>query len=82
MNVAVLIACYNEQATIGRVIVDFESALPGARIFVYDNNSSDATVERALAAHAIVRSEKEQGKGNVVRRMLADVDADVYILVD
>ena len=82
VNVAVLIPCYNEQATIGRVIADFESALPGARIFVYDNNSSDATVERALAAHAIVRSEKAQGKGNVVRRMLADVDADVYILVD
>ena len=82
VNVAVLIPCYNEQATIGRVIGDFSSALPGARIFVYDNNSSDATIERALAAHAIVRSEKAQGKGNVVRRMLADVDADVYVLVD
>jgi hypothetical protein len=82
VNVAVLIPCYNEQTTIGQVVTDFASALPGARIFVYDNNSSDATVERALAAHAIVRSEKAQGKGNVVRRMLADVDADVYILVD
>ena len=82
VNVAVIIPCYNEQATIGRVIGDFSSALPGARIFVYDNNSSDATVERALAAHAIVRSERAQGKGNVVRRMLADVDADVYVLVD
>jgi hypothetical protein len=71
MNVAVLIPCYNEQTTIGQVVTDFASALPGARIFVYDNNSSDATVERALAAHAIVRSEKARGKGNVVRRMLA-----------
>lgn len=82
VDVAVLIPCYNEEMTIDRVIADFASALPRARIFVYDNNSSDATVERALAAHAIVRSEKAQGKGNVVRRMLADVDADVYILVD
>jgi hypothetical protein len=82
VNVAVLIPCYNEQTTIARVIADFTTALPGARIFVYDNNSSDASVERALAAHAIVRSEKAQGKGNVVRRMLADVDADVYVLVD
>ena len=82
VNVAVLIPCYNEQTTIGRVVTEFSSALPGARIFVYDNNSSDATVERALAAHAIVRSERAQGKGNVVRRMLADVDADVYVLVD
>jgi hypothetical protein len=81
-SVAVLIPCYNEEATIGRVVADFSSALPGARIFVYDNNSSDATIERARAAHAIVRSERAQGKGNVVRRMLADVDADVYVLVD
>ena len=82
LKVAVLIPCYNEENTIGRVVADFASALPGARIFVYDNNSSDATVERALATHAIVRSERAQGKGNVVRRMLADVDADVYVLVD
>ena len=81
-NMAVLIPCYNEQTTIARVVTDFASALPNARIFVYDNNSSDASVERALTAHAIVRSEKAQGKGNVVRRMLADVDADVYVLVD
>ena len=82
VKVAVLVPCYNEQATIAQVIADFSSALPSANIFVYDNNSSDATVERALAAHAIVRRERAQGKGNVVRRMLADVDADVYVLVD
>ncbi|MGC2202429.1 MAG: glycosyltransferase family 2 protein [Stellaceae bacterium] len=64
------------------MVADFAAALPGALIFVYDNNSSDDTVERALAANAIVRRERAQGKGNVVRRMLADVNADVYILVD
>ena len=82
LKLAVLIPCLNEGTTIGQVVADFAAALPSALIFVYDNNSSDDTVERALAANAIVRRERAQGKGNVVRRMLADVNADVYILVD
>jgi glycosyltransferase involved in cell wall biosynthesis len=81
-RVAVLIPCYNEAITIGRVVADFQSTLPGARIYVYDNNSSDDTVERARAAGATVRIEKRQGKGYVVCRMFADVEADAYVLVD
>jgi hypothetical protein len=82
ISTAVLIPCFNEEAAIGKVVEDFRRALPDAAIYVYDNNSSDRTIELALASGAIVRSEELQGKGNVVRRMFADVDADVYVLVD
>jgi glycosyltransferase involved in cell wall biosynthesis len=81
-RIAVLIPCYNEEAAIGRVVQDFRAALPGADIYVYDNNSKDGTAERAREAGAIVRIETRQGKGNVVRRMFADVEADIYVLVD
>lgn len=80
--VAVLIPCYNEEASISKVIKDFRNALPDAAIFVYDNDSTDKTVEIARAAGAIVRTEQLRGKGNVVRRMFADVEADAFILVD
>ncbi len=82
LKVAVLIPCYNEGKPIGSVVSDFRAALPGADIYVYDNNSTDDTAEVARAAGAIVRVETQQGKGNVVRRMFADIDADVYIMVD
>ena len=81
-RIAVLLPCYNEEAAIERTIAGFRAALPGATIFVYDNNSSDDTVALAKAAGAVVRTERQQGKGNVVRRMFADVDADVYIMAD
>jgi len=79
---AVLIPCYNEEAAIAQVISDFRMALPMADIYVFDNNSKDKTIEVAKQSGAIVRTEKLQGKGNVVRRMFADVDADIYVLVD
>ena len=81
-RIAVLVPCYNEEAAIGKVVADFRAALPDAPIYVYDNNSTDRTVEVAAAAGAIVRRELHQGKGRVVRRMFTDVDADVYVLVD
>jgi glycosyltransferase involved in cell wall biosynthesis len=81
-RVAVLVPCFNEEATIAKVIADFRAALPEATIYVYDNNSTDRTVEIAGVAGAVVRREMRQGKGNVVRRMFADVDADLYVLVD
>jgi glycosyltransferase involved in cell wall biosynthesis len=81
-RLAVLVPCFNEEATIGTVVADFRAALPEAAIYVYDNNSADRTVDLARAAGALVRREMHQGKGNVVRRMFADVDADVYVLVD
>jgi glycosyltransferase involved in cell wall biosynthesis len=81
-RVAVLIPCRNEEAAIGKVVSDFKTALPDAIIYVYDNNSTDHTILEARAAGAVVRRERLQGKGHVVRRMFADVDADVYILVD
>jgi hypothetical protein len=81
-RVAVLVPCFNEGATIGKVVADFRAALPEAAIYVYDNNSADRTGEIARAAGALVRRERHQGKGNVVRRMFADVDADLYVLVD
>lgn len=81
-RIAVLIPCFNEAAAIGTVVADFRAALPDARIYVYDNNSTDGTIEAARAAGALVRREPLQGKGNVVRRMFADVDADIYVLVD
>jgi glycosyltransferase involved in cell wall biosynthesis len=81
-RVAVLVPCYNEEAAIGKVVRDFRDALPGATVYVYDNNSRDQTMARALEAGAVVRSELRQGKGNVVRRMFADIEADLYVLVD
>ncbi len=82
LRVAVLVPCYNEEAAIAEVVKGFRRTLPGATIYVYDNNSKDKTMEVARAAGAIVRKETLQGKGNVVRRMFADVEADVYVLVD
>jgi len=81
-RIAVIVPCYNEEAAIATVVRDFKAALPGAVIYVYDNNSKDQTAARARAAGAVVRTEMRQGKGNVVRRMFADVEADVYVLVD
>jgi glycosyltransferase involved in cell wall biosynthesis len=81
-RVAVLLPCYNEEAAIGQTVAAFRAALPGASIYVYDNNSRDRTIEVARAAGAVVRSERMQGKGNVVRRMFADVDADIYVMAD
>jgi glycosyltransferase involved in cell wall biosynthesis len=81
-RVAVLVPCYNEEHAIAKVVADFRASLPGATIYVYDNNSTDRTVEAARAAGAVVRRETYQGKGHVVRRMFNDVEADVYVLVD
>ncbi|WP_376091423.1 glycosyltransferase family 2 protein [Roseomonas sp. CCTCC AB2023176] len=81
-RVAVLIPCRDEAAAIGAVVAGFRAALPEATIYVYDNNSTDGTRAMAAAAGATVRSEPQQGKGNVVRRMFADIEADAYILVD
>jgi glycosyltransferase involved in cell wall biosynthesis len=81
-RIAVLIPCFNEEATVGTVVTDFRHALPSADIYVYDNNSGDGTIAAARKAGAIVRSESLRGKGNVVRRMFADIEADIYILVD
>ena len=81
-RVAVLLPCYNEETAIERTVAGFRAALPSAAIYVYDNNSKDRTVERARAAGAVVRTERSQGKGNVVRRMFADIDADVYVMAD
>lgn len=81
-KIAVLLPCFNEAAAIGQTVRDFRAALPDADIYVYDNNSSDETVNVAHAAGAIVRTERMQGKGHVVRRMFADVDADIYVMAD
>jgi glycosyltransferase involved in cell wall biosynthesis len=81
-DIAVLVPCFNEELTVGKTVADFRKALPLATVYVYDNNSTDRTVEIANAAGAVVRNESRQGKGNVVRRMFADIDADVYVLVD
>ncbi len=81
-RLAVLVPCFNEEAAIAKVVADFRAVLPEATIYVYDNNSTDRTAEVARAAGALVRREMHQGKGNVVRRMFADVDADIYVLVD
>src|SRR5947208_1293007 len=82
IRIAVLVPCFNEEAAVATVVADFRKALPSAEIFVYDNNSTDRTIAVARAAGAQVRSERRQGKGHVVRRMFADVDADIYVLVD
>ena len=81
-GVAVLVPCYNEAVTIAKVVHDFREALPEATVYVYDNNSTDGTAELAAAAGAVVRRESRQGKGNVVRSMFRDVDAEVYLMVD
>ncbi|MHB0770274.1 glycosyltransferase family 2 protein [Bradyrhizobium sp. 5.13L] len=82
LRIAVLVPCYNEEAAVATVVADFRKVLPSAEIYVYDNNSRDRTAAVAREAGAIVRSERRQGKGHVVRRMFADVEADVYVLVD
>ena len=82
MRIAVLVPCFNEEAAVASVVSAFRKALPSAQIYVYDNNSKDRTAEVARAAGAEVRSERRQGKGHVVRRMFADIEADVYVLVD
>lgn len=81
-QIAVLVPCLNEQAAIAKVVQDFLAELPDALIFVYDNGSTDGTIDAARAAGAIVRSEPLRGKGNVMRRMFADIEADIYVLVD
>ncbi len=81
-KIAVLIPCYNEEKTIGKVVKDFKSALPDAVIYVYNNNSTDRTCELAEAAGAVVRNEYMQGKGNVIRRMFREIDAECYIMTD
>ncbi|MFZ3355081.1 MAG: glycosyltransferase family 2 protein [Xanthobacteraceae bacterium] len=81
-EVAILVPCYNEERAIAKVVADFRAALPEAVIYVYDNNSSDNTVAVATAAGAVVRRERHQGKGHVVRRMFNDIEADIYVLVD
>ena len=81
-RIAVLLPCYNEEAAIAATVAGFRKALPGATVYVYDNNSSDRTTAVAAKAGAIVRTERQQGKGHVVRRMFADIDADVYVMAD
>ena len=81
-RIAVTIPCYNEAVTIAKVIADFRAALPTADIYVFDNNSSDATAQIARDAGAIVRHEQRQGKGHVVRRIFSDIEADIYLMVD
>lgn len=82
LRVAVLLPCYNEEAAIAQTIAGFRAALPDATVYVYDNNSRDRTAEVARAAGAVVRSERMQGKGHVVRRMFADIEADIYVMAD
>jgi len=82
LEIAVLVPCFNEALTVGKVVSDFRAALPRARVYVYDNNSQDGTAEIARQAGATVRREPLQGKGHVVRRMFADIEADIYVLVD
>ena len=81
-RIAVLIPCYNEEKTVAKVVSDYRAVLPEAAIYVYDNNSTDRTAELAAAAGAVVRHEYQQGKGNVLRRMFREIDADCYLLVD
>jgi glycosyltransferase involved in cell wall biosynthesis len=81
-RIAVLLPCYNEEAAIAQTVAGFRAAFPTAAIYVYDNNSRDRTIEVARAAGAVVRSERMQGKGNVVRRMFADIEADIYVMAD
>ena len=80
--VAVLVPCYNEALTIAKVVEDFRRELPGATVYVYDNNSTDGTADIAREHGAVVRREPRQGKGNVVRQMFRDIEADCYLMVD
>jgi glycosyltransferase involved in cell wall biosynthesis len=82
LRIAVLLPCYNEEAAIAQTVAGFRASLPEATVYVYDNNSADRTVEVARAAGAVVRTERMQGKGHVVRRMFADVEADIYVMAD
>jgi glycosyltransferase involved in cell wall biosynthesis len=82
LRIAVLIPCYNEEVSIGSVVQSFKAEMPDAVVYVYDNNSTDRTTEVARAAGAVLRREPRQGKGNVIRCMFADIEADVYVLVD
>jgi glycosyltransferase involved in cell wall biosynthesis len=82
LRIAVLLPCYNEEAAIAQTVTAFRAALPTAAIYVYDNNSADRTREVAAAAGAVVRTERMQGKGHVVRRMFADIEADIYVMAD
>ena len=81
-KIAVLIPCYNEEKTVAKVVRDFRTVLPEAVVYVYDNNSSDRTAQLAREAGAVVRHEYQQGKGNVIRRMFREVDAEVYLMTD
>ena len=81
-EIAILVPCFNEELTVGTTVAAFRGALPSARVYVYDNNSTDRTIDVARAAGAVVSNEPRQGKGNVVRRMFADIDADIFVLVD
>ena len=81
-KISVLIPCYNESKTVEKVVSDFRRVLPDATVYVYDNNSTDGTAELAAGAGAVVRHEYQQGKGNVMRRMFREIDAEAYILVD
>jgi glycosyltransferase involved in cell wall biosynthesis len=82
LRIAVILPCFNEEAAIAETVAGFQAALPAATIYVYDNNSKDRTAEIARASGAIVRTERQQGKGHVVRRMFADIDADIYVMAD
>ena len=82
LSIAVIVPCLNEEKAIGKVVSDFRAALPTATVYVYDNNSTDKTIEVATAAGAVVRRERRPGKGMVVRRMFGDIDADIYVMVD
>ena len=81
-SIAVLIPCYNEARTVAKVVADYRAALPQATVYVYDNNSTDGTADLAAVAGAVVRKERQQGKGNVLRRMFREIDAECYLLVD
>ena len=82
LDIAAIVPCYNEEGAIGKVVTDLLTAVPTMRVYVYDNLSTDRTAEVAAAAGAIVRREERKGKGNVVRRAFADVEADVYVMID
>ncbi|MBV6729076.1 glycosyltransferase [Nocardioides daeguensis] len=82
MRIAAIVPCYNEELTVGKVVTDLRAAVPGIEVYVYDNNSSDRTAKVALEAGAVVRVESAKGKGNVVRRAFADVEADIYLMID
>jgi glycosyltransferase involved in cell wall biosynthesis len=81
-SIAILIPCYNKEKTIKKVVEDWKKELPEAIVYVYDNNSTDNTIEEALSAGAIIKREYQQGKGNVIRRMFMEIDADCYLMVD